>query len=97
MTMLVFAVRKFKWRGHNESSMDCMIIYNINYAGFKLILEKVHKKIDSTPTTITVTVNLWNQVQILYQPESAGFVEPGLLTMDTLTPRAGTCFACRAC
>jgi hypothetical protein len=23
-----------------------MIIYNINYNGFKLILEKVHKKID---------------------------------------------------
>jgi len=44
MTMLVFAVRKFKWGDH-----DCMIIYNINYNGFKLILEKVHKKIDFNP------------------------------------------------
>jgi hypothetical protein len=26
-----------------------MIIYNINYNGFKLILEKVHKKIDFNP------------------------------------------------
>ena len=74
-----------------------MIIYNINYAGFKLILEKVHKKIDFNPNPITVTVNLWNQIQILYQLESAEFAERRLLITDTRTPCAGTCFACRAC
>jgi len=64
-----------------------MIIYNINYNGFKLILERYTKKLILTPKTMVQrNVTLWNQIQILYQLVSAGFVEPGLLTMDTRMP-----------
>ncbi len=60
--------------------------------------KKYTKKLILTPKAMVQrNVTLWNQIQILYQLVSAGFVEPGLLTMDTRTPCAGTCFACRAC